>query len=132
GAAPQRLVRYLRRALPVLGVHERVEAVESRRNLVVAEAEDPDELVRPPARVGPHVPFPAAEIRERLRLLELNVARAQGLLGPAPFRDVACHRDDVRDLAARIEHGAAMALDPAHLSARKQKAKLHVPVLAVA
>src|SRR5207247_7447262 len=131
GAAPQRLVRYLRRALPVLRMDERVEAVESWRNLIVAEAEDPGELVRPPARVGAHVPFPAAEIGERLRLLELNVARAQGLLGPAPFRDVACHCDDVRDLAVRIEHGAAMARDPAYLSARKEKPKLNVPVLAV-
>src|SRR5439155_8077994 len=120
-----------RRALPVLRMDERVEAVESRWHLIVAQAEDPGELVRPSARVGPHVPFPAAEIGERLRLLELNVARAQGLVLPPPFRDVPRYRDDVRDTAVRIEHGAAMALDPAYLSVRKEKPKLHVPVLAV-
>src|SRR5712691_12811932 len=111
---------------------ERVKAVESRRHLIVAQAEDPGELVRPSARVGPHVPFPAAEIGERLRLLELNVARPQGLVLPPPLGNVARNRDDMRDTTLRIEHGAAMALDPAHLSARKQKPKLHVTVLAVA
>jgi hypothetical protein len=132
GAAAQRLVRYPRRALPVLRMDERVEAVETRRHLIVADAEDPGELVRPPARVGPHVPFPAAEIGEDLRLLELNVACPQGLVLPPPLRDVARDRDDMRDTALRIEHGAAVALDPAHLSARKEKTELHVPVLAVA
>src|SRR5712692_1719391 len=97
---------------------ERAKAVESRRHLIMAEAEDLGELVRPSARVGPHVPFPAAEIGERLRLLELNVARAQGLVLPPPLRDVARHRDDMRDTSVRIEHGAAVALDPAYLSAR--------------
>src|SRR5258708_2940632 len=42
------------------------------------------------------------------------------------------HRDDMRDTAVRIEHGAAMALDPAYLSAREEKPNLHVPVLTVA
>src|SRR5712691_6317486 len=110
---------------------ERVKAVESRRHLIVAQAEDPGELVRPSARVGPHVPFPAAEIGERLRLLELNVARSQCLLGLAPLGDVPRNRDDVRDTALRIEHGAAMALDPAYLSARKENPELHIPVLTV-
>src|SRR5207249_502871 len=132
GAASQSLVSDPRRALPVLRMDERVEAVESRRHLIVAQAEDPGELVRPPARVGAHVPFPAAEIGERLRLLELNVARAQGLVLPPPLGDVVRHRDDMRDATLRIEYGAAMALDPAYLSAREEKAKLRVPVLAVA
>jgi len=131
GAAPQRLARNPRRAVPVLRMDERVKAVESRRHLIVAKAEDPGELVRPPSRVGPHVPFPAAEIGERLRLLELNVARPQDLVLPPPLRDVARHRDDMRDTTLRIEHGAAMALDPAYLSVRKEKPKFHVPVLAV-
>jgi len=37
----------------------------------------------------------------------------------------------VRDLAVRIEYCAAIALDPTYLSVRKQKPKLHVPILAV-
>src|SRR5437899_13025493 len=45
---------------------------------------------------------------------------------------IAPLRDDMLDTALRIEHGAAMTLDPAHLAAREEKAKLHVPVLAVA
>src|SRR5438093_644243 len=54
-----------------------------------------------------------------------------GLPDSSRCRDVACHRDDVRDAAVRIEHGTAMARDPADLSAREEKPKLHVPVLAV-
>jgi len=38
----------------------------------------------------------------------------------------------MRDTAVRIEHCAAMALDPAYLSAREEKPKLHVPVVTVA
>src|SRR5258706_214481 len=37
----------------------------------------------------------------------------------------------MRDTAVRIEHGAAMALDPAYVPAREDKSKLHVPVLTV-
>src|SRR5437899_8493070 len=102
-AAAQRLVRDPRRALAVLRMNERVEPVESRRHLVVADAEDPGELVRPSARVGAHVPFPASEVGEHLRLLQLHLARAQGLVLTPPLRDVVRQRDDVRDATLRIE-----------------------------
>jgi len=47
-------------------------------------------------------PIPAAEIAKGLRLLQLNIARPQGFLGLAPFRDVPSHRDDMRDTAVRM------------------------------
>jgi len=91
---------------------ERVEAVESRRQLIVSEAEDSCELVRPSARIRPHVPFPASEIGELLRFLQLHLARAQSFVLPPPLGDVVRHRDHVRHTTLRIVHGAAMALDP--------------------
>jgi hypothetical protein len=64
-------------------MHQRIKAVESRRQLAGSQTEDPRELVGPGPRVVWQIPFPASQVGKSLRLLELDVARAQGFLGAA-------------------------------------------------
>jgi len=86
-------------------MNKRVKTVESRGTLIVAQAEDLGELVRPPARLvrTSHSQLPNWQ---GLRLLELNVARPQGFF---------CRRRSVTSRAtaticATLPYGSSTAL----------------------
>jgi len=120
GAAPR---SYPRRTLPVF----RMDTCKSRRKRRIDRggSRRSGELVRPPARVGPPRPIPAAEIGRAPAPLELNVARPQGLLLPPPLRDVVQHGRYGR-VAVRIEHALRWSRSSVSLRS-EEKAKTPRP-----
>jgi hypothetical protein len=91
----------------VLRVDDAVEELPGRLDRARLVAEDPVRLVRPAQWLGvaAEIPFPAADVRRRLRVLEYVLAPPQCLLGRTDLGDVVDQRGEPDDAPVGVATG---------------------------